>query len=205
MAGPDIRQGHALDLIEGVDAFDCLFTDPPYAFGNQGTTEHAISATVATVLRESARRLRKGGWAVVFCASSWRSTAYMIEATRGILEPIRFGTWCKGEARTKVRTPGWAWATVNVIVFKKGKSSWGDPSLALDWIKELPVMNGRRAELPPRVAEWAVSPFCLDGGLALDPFAGTGRLLEAASRRGMETIGFEVDPAAALFYEQEAV
>jgi hypothetical protein len=34
--------------------FDLIVTDPPYAFGGSGT-EHAISATVATVLRESAQ------------------------------------------------------------------------------------------------------------------------------------------------------
>lgn len=190
----NIRRGHALDLIIGMEPYDVLVTDPPYAFGAQGTTEHAISATVATVLREAAHRLRAGGWAVVFCASSWRSTAYMVEATRGILEPIRFGTWCKPDARTKVRTPGWAWASVNVIVFRKGlKPAFGDPAEMLDYIVEPPIMNGRRAELPPKVAEWAVAPFCLDGGLALDPFAGTGRLLEAAARHGMTGVGFEIE------------
>jgi DNA modification methylase len=49
-----IVRGHALDLIEQMtDAPDLITTDPPYAFGGTGD-EHAISATVATVLRESA-------------------------------------------------------------------------------------------------------------------------------------------------------
>ena len=106
----DIRQGHALDLIAAFDGpADLIATDPPYALSGEGA-EHALSATVATTLREAAYRLRKGGWAIVFSASSWRSTYYMVESVRGILKPIRIGTWVKPVTKTKVRTPGWAWA-----------------------------------------------------------------------------------------------
>lgn len=195
----EIVTGHALDLIELVPSYSLLVTDPPYAFGNQGTTEHAISATVATVLREAAHRLLPGCWAVVFAASSWRSTAYMIEATRGILEPVRFGTWAKPAARSKVRTPGWAWASVNVILLRRpGKNPPGEPQPSLDYIVEPPVMNGRRAELPQVVADWAVWPFVKPGALALDPFAGTGKLLKAAAASGMAALGFDQDPDVSM-------
>lgn len=190
-----IDRCHALDRISALDRIDLLVTDPPYAFGAQGTTEWAVSATVATALRESAHKLSRGGWAVVFAASSWRSTAYMIEAVRGVLEPVRFGTWCKPVARSKVRTPGWAWASVNVIVMRKpGKGPQpGEPVAALDYIVEPPVINGRRAELPAAVAEWAVRPFARAGGFAFDPFAGSGALLVAAADAGMSALGFELE------------
>ena len=113
-----IRKGHALDLLEREQReFQLIVTDPPYSFGGSGA-EHCLTATVATVLRESARRLSAGGWLVVFCASSWRSTAYMVEAVRGIVEPVRFGFWGKPSPRTKTRTPGWAWATVHVLAMR---------------------------------------------------------------------------------------
>lgn len=197
-APPNIVTGHALDLIEEIDpTIDLLVTDPPYAFGSQGTTEHALSATVATVLRESGRRLRPGGWAIVFAASSWRSTNYVIEATRGLLEPVRFGTWAKPVARSKVRTPGWAWASVNVIVLRRpGKNPGGEPRGELDYIVAAPLTVGRRAQLPPEVARWAVAPFATPGRLAFDPFAGSGALLLAAAEAGMETLGFELEDAA---------
>lgn len=199
----EIRRGHALDLIQQVPSIDLLVTDPPYAFGAQGTDEWALSATVATVLREGATRLRKGGWAVVFAASSWRSTAYMIESVRGILEPVRFGTWCKPASRTKVRTTGWTWTSVNVIVMRRGgKDKLGEPVPDFDYIVEWPVMNGRRAELPPLVADWAVRPFAVEGGVALDPFAGSGRLLEAAANHGMNAIGFEIEGSGAPLWQQ---
>ena len=188
---PTIERGDALDLLLAEQTeFDLIVTDPPYAFGGGGD-EHAITATVAIVLRESARRLKKGGWMVVFAASSWRSTSYMVESVRGIVEPVRTARWVKPQARTKVRTPGWAWASVNVIAFRKGKSAPLDPSTELDWIEAEPVINGRRAELPPAVAAWACAPFIVPGGWALDPFAGSGALVRAAHDAGMRAVGYE--------------
>jgi len=193
-AGVTIRQGHALDLITGVKQVDLIATDPPYAFSGEGA-EHALGSVVANVLRESAYRLRKGGWAVVFAASSWRSTYYVVESVRGILEPIRIGTWAKPAAKTKVRTPGWAWASVNVIVFRRpGAPGAGVPSEMLDYIVEPPLMVGRRAQLPDRVARWAVQPFTVPGGVMLDPFSGSGVLCRTASEAGMTAVGFEMTP-----------
>lgn len=186
----EIRTGDALELLETFEHVpDLIVTDPPYAFGGSGG-EHALSATVAIVLRESAQRLVRGGWMVVFCASSWRSTAYMVEAVRGILEPVRIGTWCKPTARTKTRTPGWQWASVNAVALRKGKGN-GEPADMLDHITAEPITNGRRAELPPEVADWAVVPFSLENGVLLDPFAGSGAIPAAAERAGMVGYGFE--------------
>ncbi len=198
----EIRRGNAIDLMTGVPEIDLLVTDPPYAFGAQGTTEHAVSATVATVLRESAYKLRRGGWAIVFAASSWRSTAYMIESVRGVLEPVRFGTWVKPVARSKVRTPGWAWASVNVIILRKpGKIAYGEPVPTLDYILASPLTVGRRAQLPPEVAAWAVAPFAQPDGLAFDPFAGSGTLLVAAGDAGMNGLGIEFPESGSGFFE----
>lgn len=191
--GEMILKGHALDLIEKLtETPDLIVTDPPYAFGGTGD-EHAISATVATVLRESARRLAKGRWMLVMCAASWRSQAYMVEAVRGVVEPVRVGTWCKPKARTKVQTTGWAWASVKVIAFKKGKALEHESEPYLDHVTAEPIMNGRRAELPPLVANWMVAPFAVKGGLLLDPFAGSGRILTAASIHDMRAIGYELN------------
>jgi hypothetical protein len=187
-------EGDALDLLAAFpETPDLVATDPPYAFGGTGD-EHAISATVAVVLRESALRLCKGGWMLVMCAASWRSTAYMVEAVRGVVEPVRIATWCKPAARTKTRTPGWSWASVNVVAFRKGKAADLPPCGVLDHITTAPVVNGRRAELPPAVADWMVAPFAVGGGLMLDPFAGSGALLAAGSRAGMTAVGFEKTP-----------
>lgn len=189
-----ILVGDSLDLIlQQTEAPDLIITDPPYAFGGSGD-EHALSATVAIVLREAAMRLQKGRWMLVMCASSWRSTAYMVEAVRGIVDPVRVATWCKPTAKTKVSTSGWKWASVNVVAFRKGKAI--DPAGVdlLDHITAAPIMNGRRAELPPSVASWMVAPFAIPGGLLLDPFAGSGAILSAGEVHGMRTVGFEQAP-----------
>lgn len=183
---------HALDALESItDTFDLIVTDPPYAFGGSGP-EHAVSATVATVLRESARRLKKGRWMLVMCAASYRSQAYMVESVRGIVEPVRIATWCKPKSRTKVDTEGWKWASVSVIAFRKGRAEPLADCNILDHITEEPLVGGRRAELPVSVADWMVAPYAVPGGRALDPFAGSGALLEAAFRAGMDGLGFEV-------------
>lgn len=191
-----IIKGDALELILPYEknSFDMVATDPPYAFGGSGD-EHAISATVAIVLRESAMRLKKGGWMLVMCASSWRSTSYMVESVRGLVDPVRIGTWCKPKSRTKVSTGGWSWASVNVIAFRKGKADVG-PSPVLDHILAAPIMNGRRAELPPEVADWMIGPYS-SNGLMVDPFAGSGALCLAAERAGMQSLGFEKSPLEA--------
>lgn len=55
-----IKKGDSLDLILAETIIpDLVVTDPPYAFGGSGN-EHALSATVAVVLRETAVRLAKG-------------------------------------------------------------------------------------------------------------------------------------------------
>lgn len=188
-----IKAGDALDLLqESKTKFDLIATDPPYAFSGSGK-EHALSATVAIVLRESAKRLKRGCWMVIFCASSWRSIAYTVESVRGIIEPVRVATWCKPTSRTKTRTPGWAWTTVKVIAFRKGKSDVYIPGESPDHIVIPPLTKGRRSELPAEVAAWAVSPFTVDGGTMLDPFAGSGALCKAASKDGMRSIGFELE------------
>lgn len=192
-----IKRGDALDLVVLEDKRPALIvTDPPYAFGGSGA-EHALSATVAIVLRESAQRLLKGRWMLVMCASSWRSTSYMVEAVRGILEPVRIATWCKPAARTKVETTGWKWASVNVIAFRKGKAIDDCTAADLDHITAAPIINGRRAELPPEVAMWMVRPFAVPGETMWDPFAGSGAILNAAEQCGMDAIGFEKASAEA--------
>lgn len=187
-----IVRGDSLELLmaETVEP-DLIVTDPPYAFGGSGD-EHELSATVAIVLREAAQRLKKGRWMLVMCASSWRSTQYMVDALRGVVEPVRIATWCKPGARTKAQTVGWRWASVNVVAFRKGKAL-GDPFAgeSLDHITMPPVVNGRRAELPLEVARWMVEPFAVPGGVLLDPFAGSGVILQAAEACGMRAIGYE--------------
>jgi DNA modification methylase len=191
-----LLKGDALDLITAFDeAPDLIVTDPPYALRGDGD-EHAISATVAIVLREAAKKLKKGGWMLVMCASSWRSQAYMVESVRGIVEPVRTLTWCKPVARTKAKTSGPAFASVQVLVFKKGKSDV-PPAATLDHITAEPVTNGRRAELPWQVAEWMVTAYAREGDLLLDPFAGSGAILKAAERYRIRAIGFEKNPLAA--------
>lgn len=189
-----LHEGHAVDLLTDCPPLDFICTDPPYAFGGDGP-EHAVSATVAVALHMAAERLKRGHWMLVFAASSKRSVAYMEEAVRGICSPVRYGTWVKPTSKTKVKTPGWAWASVTVIAMRKGpKNAAGVPTPTLDWIMAEPIIDGRRAQLPPSVASWAVEPFAVPGGVMLDPFTGSGALCKAAADAGMQALGYELHP-----------
>ena len=64
--------------------------------------------------------------------------------------------------------------------------------LGLDHITCEPEKVGRRAMLPIEVARWAVGSYAVKGGVCLDPFAGSGRLLDAAEEYGMRGVGFEL-------------
>lgn len=189
----EIRRGHCIDLLPGVEKLDLVVTDPPYAFTGSGP-EHEMTATVAIALRECANRMAKGSWMIVFCASSWRSVNYTIEAVRGIMDPVRFGTWVKPNPRSRVIIPGWKWSTVNVVAMRKGNKNRPEvkPSEILDHISAAPIYNGRRAQLPDEVCDWAIAPFAIPGGVFLDPFAGSGALVRSAHRHGMNALGFEL-------------
>lgn len=198
----DIRIGHSVDLLQDISlkSIDLVVTDPPYAFGGNGT-EHEISASVAIVLRECALRVKTGCWMLVFCASSWRSIAYMVESVRGIMQPVRIGTWTKPASKTKVKTVGWDWASVSVVALRKGPKN--DPRIIdgcslLDHHTSEVITGGRRAELPASVCDWAISPFVIPGGVFLDPFAGSGALPLAAERLGMMAIALEIDSEVSM-------
>ncbi|MEK9752551.1 MAG: hypothetical protein VW338_04980 [Rhodospirillaceae bacterium] len=190
-----IINGHAIDLVANFEGpAHLLASDPPYAFGGQ-VGEHELSAAVAVALREAGKKLAPGCWAVIFCAASWRSTNYMVEAMRGVLQPVRIATWVKPSTTCKARTTGWGYSSVNVIAFRRGKDGLKRQPSGVDYILADPVRSGRRAQLPPEVADWAVTPFLVPGGRMIDPFAGSGELCRASERGGMVATGFDIDPA----------
>lgn len=176
---------------------DLIVTDPPYAFSGYGA-EHELTASVAIVLRESAKHLKRGSWMIVYSASSWRSISYIVESVRPILSPVRIASWIKPKSKTKVRTVGWNWSTVAIIAMRKGPKNRTrldqfddfDP----DYISCNPLTTGRRAELPDKVALWSIKPFIIPNGVFLDPFAGSYKLTKIASKLGMIAYGIEKDP-----------
>ena len=159
-----LHEGHALDLIDNFDDKLDLVVTDPPYALTGSGAEHAVSSAVAV---------------------------------RGILSPVRVANWVKPKAHTAVRTPGWSWTTVTLIAMRKGKRN--NPELVAppninDWLECAPMTKARRAQLPPQVAEWAVAPYIVPGGVFLDPFAGSGALPAAAARLGMNAHGFEINP-----------
>jgi SAM-dependent methyltransferase len=53
-----------------------------------------------------------------------------------------------------------------------------------------------RGQFSPMTAERLLEALAPEGGMALDPFVGSGTTLLEAARRGMSAVGFDVNPAA---------
>ena len=106
------------------------------------------------------------------------------------------GKWGKPFSQSKVSSNGWEWASVAVILFKKGKHKPGFTLCAPrepDYLIAEAIRGQRKAQLPQEVADWAISPFLpRDPILVLDPFAGAGTLLKLADSLGHEAVGFEI-------------
>lgn len=54
--------------------------------------------------------------------------------------------------------------------------------------------TGHPAELPEGIAERLYKPFDTEALVTLDPFMGTGKLLDPARLRGRRVVGIEAEP-----------
>jgi DNA modification methylase len=61
-------------------------------------------------------------------------------------------------------------------------------------VRPTPGGDGHSAAFPPDLIRPRIESSCPQGGLVLDPFAGTGRSLAVAVRSGRRAVGFELSP-----------
>lgn len=74
-------------------------------------------------------------------------------------------------------------------------SALADVDLSLDDRTRVSALPWR-GQFSPMTAERLLEALAPDGGIALDPFVGSGTTLLEAARRGMPSVGFDVNPAA---------
>jgi hypothetical protein len=190
-----IWHGDCRDVIPDLDPVDVVITDPPYAIGGS-RAEWKVTASVGTGIHLAARKIKKGGAALVFTTTSGRGIEFTMGAVGSALPFNRLLVWHKTFVRSRVAGP-WRWDAVAILAF--GRASFGRPEHSSVFTSTGPASNGHLgstghpAELPEGISEWLYAPFGAGDAVMLDPFMGSGRLLDAAVRRGQKCIGIEIE------------
>lgn len=186
-----IYHGDAREVLPTLPKVGLVLTDPPYAIG-AGRGEWSATAAVAIGLHEAAMRLPREGSLLAFTTTSGRGIEFTQGAIGGKLPFNRMLIWNKSGGRSRALSP-WRWDSVAIMAFGRAPTGRQGESAVYTTPADYERTSGHPAELPDGLAEWLYAPFDNDGLATLDPFMGTGRLLEPAARRGRRVIGIDVD------------
>lgn len=128
---------------------------------------------------------------MVFGTSSGRGYEFIRSSIRE-LPHCRTLVWHRSYVNSPAAGP-WRWDLVMIHVF--GKGAFGRPQesslIQTDGTRTLAIELGHKAPIPLEVMGKLSRPFM--PGVLLDPFAGSGSALEAASVRGGRAIGIEIE------------
>lgn len=188
-----IYHGDAREVIPSLDKVGLVLTDPPYAIG-AGRGEWSATAAVAIGLHEAARRVIKGGALLAFTTTSGRGIEFTQGAIGRTLPFNRLLTWLKVGGRSRALSP-WEWDSVAIMLFGRAPATRSGSASVFTSQAEYARTSDHPAELPEGLADWLYAPFDADGLTVLDPFMGSGRLLEPAIRSGRRAIGIEISEA----------
>jgi DNA modification methylase len=188
--GTTIYHGDCRDILPQLGKVGLVLTDPPYAIG-AGRGEWAATAGVAIGLHYAAKAVADGGAMLCFSTSSGRGIEYTLGAIGKTLAFNRMLVWHKALGTSKAAGP-WKWDLVSVLAF--GRATFGLASRS-SLLSAAEPRAGRehRSQVPRDVAEWLFEPFAASGFVTVDPFMGSGRLLEPAAWRGQQVIGIETE------------
>lgn len=189
--GITIYHGDAREILPTLPKVGLVLTDPPYAIG-AGRGEWSATAAVAIGLHEAAKRVEKGGALVAFTTTSGRGIEFTQGAIAGKLPFNRLLFWLKTGGRSRAISP-WSWDSVAIMAFGSAPSGRMGESSAYVTAADYSRTSGHPAELPDGLAAWLYAPFDRDELITVDPFMGTGRLLEPAARIGRRVIGIEIE------------
>lgn len=194
---------------------DVLFTDPPYGINihdvaisighrtggditstniKYDDSEDKAKNTLNTIIKHSFRITKDTGHALIFCAPShfyWLSEQM---TAAGWLVAPRPVIWIKRETGQNNQPERWFSAAYEFILFARKTNSRliieGKP----DWIQCDPVLPSERihqAEKPVLLCTELLSRVCMPGSYVIDPYMGSGALIEAAVQLKMFGLGCE--------------
>lgn len=204
-----LLKGDAHALLAGLPAesFDCIISDPPYgvgadSFGDQAGAAHsyrdtpeASSAAYELLARDGYRLARAQAHLFVFCDIRRffeLSLDFGIEGWTVWQTPL---IWAKGGGMLPIPGLGPRRSYEAILFASKGMKR---VQQTLDDLISVPGINDPRrgAEKPAELFRKLLSMVSMPGDRVLDPFMGTGPILEAATRLSLVATGIELDEAA---------
>ena len=198
---------------------DLIITDPPYgmlvdsagSIGIAGTqyADRSFSDDADEVLElmnkaipEFRRVLRDGCHIYMFCGISWKHKAAFhvlgqMYSNAGFNVRSLPLVWCKNVTQG-FKPPGTHWPlTIEGILFATTGKRQVDKVPATDFLLHTPIAGNskrHRFEKPVSLIRELVRVSGIPDGRLLDPFCGSGAILEAGRQRQMHVQGFDNDP-----------
>lgn len=213
-----IYNANAFDILPALSGIGALITDPPYSSGGQFRGDRVRSTvkkyvqTGTTAARFDFSGDNRDGRSYLAWCSLWLSAAQKASIAGAVA--VVFTDWRQLPTTTDaIQCGGWvwrgiaAWDKTEIVRPQSGLASqceyavWGTNGpnalgVYLNGVyrKTSPRGAGKVhiAEKPLDLMKWLV-PLCPEGGIVLDPFAGSGTTLLAAKELGRKSIGIELE------------
>ena len=198
-----LYHGDAIETLQGMKdgSVDTLVTDPPYflpaahysvrsgsfrSLSDLSMLEHFFRDTFA----ESARVLRSTGTGYIFCDGQSYPAFYAVGYAH--FHRLRPLIWDK-----QVSINGYDWRHQHeLILYVTMPEAPRTPTGDGDVLRERAVPIGDRdhlAQKPVSLLQKLIDKTCPEGGVVLEPFAGSGSTLIAAQQLGRKAIGIEAE------------
>lgn len=194
-----LYHGDCRDVLPGINA-DSIVTDPPFKLSQAYSTavDSDNLGAVASIVETAPMMLRAvppGGMAVVF---------YDTRILPFALDAFRRSGWAYRRALTLYRRwgnahklHGWMSTSDFALVFARpeGREVFYGPWAHDTYVKSNPEADSadHSAQKPMGFVGQIVSNVTPPGGTVLDPYAGSGTTLRAASHLGRQAIGIEIE------------
>lgn len=187
----------------GDQSVSAVLTDPPYTERThkkartperEGVTTFApiTDSDLRSVLSDCARVSQ--GWVVA--TLDYRHAVEFDVAPPDALKVQRLGVWVKTNPTPQLTgdRPAQGWESIAYMHRNDRRSSWSGGGHHGNWISPIPPPEGHPTAKPlGMVQQWVRWFTSADGGVVLDPFAGSGTTLRAALNEGRRAIGVEID------------
>ena len=175
--------------------WDMILTDPPYGMGRFESDTKDYLDSVGPILRQGWRSLTQGGNAFVFT-----STGEVVRVANALGQPLKRLLWMYKPADCTFPLAGWLLTSEAILWFHKGDGTLGlaerRPHRHDTYVHTRVGKEG--VEGHPTVKPlWVVKDIvlrCVEGGLVLDPFMGSGTTGVACVQTGRRFIGIEIEP-----------